>query len=205
MLKKLFFLQTELNNKKLLLLQLIKMRKRIFLQFARKDFKNYLYPHKQYFYGPRKQSQSLLLTQSDFLNMESSLGISQEFFEEIFQKISPKITNSFHKSKAHLRILTPKKRLWLVLYWLRNYPSYKVFGSLVGISAASISREIRLLLPILSESLDSYVEWPSKKDIISRGGGDGAVDASAFRRFRVHPGQQLYYNGHKESVFHFLV
>lgn len=177
------------------------MRKKVFSQFLQKKLKYYLYPQKTHYYGRRKPAQTVNVTDKDILNLENDLGISVEYFEELFSNIREYLTRTIHTETRRLRVMTPKKRLWLVLYWLRNYPPYKLLGDLLGISASSISRDIHFILPILSDKMENLILWPEDFQIQLLPcalGAIGAVDCAAFKRFRPHPSQSFFFNGHKE-------
>jgi len=68
-----------------------------------------------------------------------------------------------------------------------------------GVSASTISRDIHHILPILASHLDN-IGMPEGWEAQMLPSVCGAVDCSAFRRNRVHPGQYFYYNGQKDFI-----
>lgn len=131
------------------------------------------------------------------INLQSNLGIDSRFFRFMLSKLV-----SCFNGKRDKKSMSLEKRLYIVLYWLRKYPSYTTLGDLFGTSGPTLSRVINHLLPHLVSCLD-FIKIPdSTSHLPHYAGAVAAIDCSAHPRLRPHPLQSRFYNGAKQ--FHCL-
>eukprot|EP01091_Cochliopodium_minus_P004956 TRINITY_DN1485_c0_g1_i7.p1 TRINITY_DN1485_c0_g1~~TRINITY_DN1485_c0_g1_i7.p1 ORF type:complete len:261 (-),score=14.60 TRINITY_DN1485_c0_g1_i7:351-1133(-) len=128
-------------------------------------------------------------------NLEIDLGIDRDLFDYICSKTNDSIKKSRYKSNiyASKSSIPYRIRIWLLLYWLRKYPGYDELGCIVGISASTISRELRFILPRVVCSLD-FIKFPNNFEFEELD-CMGAVDGTIHRRNRAHPNQHVNYSG----------
>ena len=115
--------------KRLLLWKCLKMKRRIQRQLLRKHYKHLYYPSKRHLYGRRKKAE-VAITERHWANLESDLGLTSERFTQLFFATRQKIQLPRSNETGIVRRISiqPQMRLWIVLYWMRNYPKYKTLG-----------------------------------------------------------------------------
>lgn len=139
------------------------------------------------------------------IDIHDRTGIYEDTFEWIYYKIKDKIIqpryhpfNAFKTRHITKTGLDTRTRLLLVLHWLRHYPHLSILRDIYGVSKSYISRDIRHIIPILYTTL-SNIKLPEKWETSGRFDTVGAVDCTSHYRWRVHPGQSLYYRGDKHA------
>ncbi|CAF1673712.1 unnamed protein product, partial [Didymodactylos carnosus] len=95
-------------------------------------------------------------------NFVSVTGLTPITFEEVYQQFYAVATERLYTTsrRPHLR-LVDRNLLFLIIHWLRCYPTYSQLSLLFGVSPGQISRHIRGFLPDLEQSLKSEIKWPS--------------------------------------------
>eukprot|EP00029_Vermamoeba_vermiformis_P003770 TRINITY_DN14303_c0_g1_i1.p1 TRINITY_DN14303_c0_g1~~TRINITY_DN14303_c0_g1_i1.p1 ORF type:complete len:295 (+),score=6.65 TRINITY_DN14303_c0_g1_i1:302-1186(+) len=126
-------------------------------------------------------------------------GLFEDQFEQIFQRLLPMMSRPLQgtmASRSH-PVLSLRKRLLLVLHWLRDYHKYRSLRDYYGVSISTISRNIYFIIPKLYLVLDE-IKWPQE---IAADSLLGSVDCTCHFRFRVHPRQADYYRADKHGFF----
>lgn len=139
-----------------------------------------------------------------------SIGLFEDDFEELasaHRKILSRPRSSYTKtgkrySKQMVR-LDYRSRIFLLLYYLRNRPSFSALGNIFDVSKSFISRELEYLGPklatfFLKSNIISFPSVPTQSpfELVV-----GAIDNTCHFRDRVHPKAGNWYRGDKGSHF----
>ena len=135
-------------------------------------------------------------------------GESLESFRHIVEGVAPVMANYTRRRQPRVRhcpfMLDVRNRLLLVLIWLRMYPEASVLSAMFMVSATTVQREIRYVLPMLWAHFREQVQWPNVEEWLQMANGwemfpgDVAViDGTRHRiqRPQTEP-QQQFYSGH---------
>lgn len=126
-------------------------------------------------------------------------GLFEDQFEQLFQRLLPMLRRPLQgtvQARSH-PVLSLRKRLLLVLHWLRDYHKYRSLRDYYGVSISTIYRNIYFIVPKLYSVLDE-IKWPQEMPVDSL---VGSVDCTSHFRFRVHPRQADYYRADKHGFF----
>ena len=127
---------------------------------------------------------------------KAQLQVSLEEFLEIYEGVK----TQFGGKKLHLKgIKLPFiEQLYLVFFWLAQYPHYSVLCHLFGISNCTVSKIISHLLPILAFYFVQYI--PEERISTLHSSLDPSIkfimDATIKPIRRPSGRQRAYYNGH---------
>lgn len=96
-------------------------------------------------------------------------GLSQEqfkqlvpHFESAYREIYPYASNTASMSPAKGHLKTFEHKLFFVLYYLKNYPTYDVLGYLFDFSGGHAFDHLEKLLPVLQTSLAGLHVLPER-------------------------------------------
>lgn len=106
------------------------------------------------------------------------IGVEEDLFEEICEKILPHI-------KRSISALTPRAQIMVTLYWMRNYCSYSTLGRLLGLHRSNVGRIIRKIVLILYDQLE-YINFPEEIGEYIFDDTIGAIDCSAHFRLSLY-------------------
>ncbi|CAF4462129.1 unnamed protein product [Didymodactylos carnosus] len=89
-------------------------------------------------------------------------GLTPTTFEEVYHQFALVAVQRLPstETRVHTRIID-RNPLFLLVHWLRCYPTYPQLSLLFGVRPKQIGRHIRRLLPDLAESLKAEIRWPS--------------------------------------------
>lgn len=126
----------------------------------------------------------------------SKIGFKKNIFIELFDILIKK----FPKIKKNYL----QKKLFIYFYYLRKGSNYDAIeDTFEGISKATLSRIINTLTPLCYVAFD-FIKWPDSPPISKFEGVVGSIDCTSHRRWRVHPGQRMFYR-YKKNFFKFLM
>ncbi|CAF1325816.1 unnamed protein product [Didymodactylos carnosus] len=137
-------------------------------------------------------------------------GLTPTTFEEVYHQFALVAIQrlSSTETRVHTRIID-RNLLFLLVHWLRCYPTYPQLSLLFGVRPKQISRHIRRFLPDLAESLKAEIRWPSLTKFdqqLSRHPAIGrfveSIDGTRQRIQRPGKRQRIYYSG--KTKYHCL-
>ncbi|CAF1319700.1 unnamed protein product [Didymodactylos carnosus] len=142
------------------------------------------------------------------MNVES--GLTPTTFEEVYHQFEHVAIQrlSSTKTRVHTRIIDGNL-LFLLVHWLRCYPTYRQLSLLFGVRPKQISRYIRRFLPDLAESLKAEIRWPPLAEFDQQlcrhpeiGCFVESIDGTRYRIQRPGKRQRIYYSG--KTKYHCL-
>ncbi|CAF4525863.1 unnamed protein product [Didymodactylos carnosus] len=92
-------------------------------------------------------------------------GLTPQSFEILYQKFCVRAMDKLNmtKQKRHARLIN-KNLLFLLLFWLRHYPTTQSLSAQFNIHPRKIQRLIRQFIPVLSSTFGS-INWPSLSEL----------------------------------------
>lgn len=103
----------------------------------------------------------LLLNLFHFHFFHSIIGITQEQFSDLFQKLSWKETSGGSSNFS----LTPTQRLLVTMIWLCQYPSLNMLAWIFGVDPSTICRTISAVTQQMWKALGPKLQIP---DLVER-------------------------------------
>eukprot|EP01094_Clydonella_sp_ATCC50884_P004686 TRINITY_DN1371_c0_g1_i1.p1 TRINITY_DN1371_c0_g1~~TRINITY_DN1371_c0_g1_i1.p1 ORF type:complete len:439 (+),score=26.83 TRINITY_DN1371_c0_g1_i1:438-1754(+) len=165
----------------------------------------------------QRRNQSVLFDEEDF-DIYEHTGLSMEQFLQLFEKVKddirrPRLTQLGHRGRRQTAVsLSTASRLLMFLVFLRKAPHLSLLARTFKVTKTFVHRDRRHILPIVHSALNfidpfrlgSVIEFVRQVDSAPLfPDAAGAVDCTAHRRDRVHPGQALFYRGDKG--YHFIL
>jgi len=77
----------------------------------------------------------------------SVTGLFGNLFRRVFKDFMPTLALSQKSTKGIAKGLSPQACLMMVLYFLQHASSYRITGTLFGVSAATVQRDLYFLVP----------------------------------------------------------
>jgi hypothetical protein len=133
----------------------------------------------------------------------------REFFQvtgeslETFEGMYRELRGGLVPERRHK--LTPRNRLLLVLFWLKQYPTTGFLSVLFDVSQMTISREVNALWRVLWLQYRPVVRWPEREEWRRMRdewpelpGAVGVIDGTSHKIYRPgHNIQARFYSGHR--------
>lgn len=128
-------------------------------------------------------------------------GIFEDQFEEIYEHLQYSIASPRQQltTRTTACTLTTRVRLLLLLYWIRDNPSFWALWTIFYVSKGTISKEIRWIIPKLFCYLDEIYWSLTQTPFLWK--YRGAIDCASHYRWQVHSRQVNYYWGDKGRFF----
>ena len=135
-------------------------------------------------------------------------GESLESFRNIVDDVAPVMAYYTRARQPRVRNcpfrLDVRNRILLVFIWLRMYPEVSVLSAMFMVSATTVQREIRYVLPMLWTHFREQVQWPNAEQWLQMAndwdmfpGAVAVIDGTRheIQRPQTEP-QQQFYSGH---------
>lgn len=135
------------------------------------------------------------------LDIFEKSGLFEDDFEDLYKEIEASLLKPRTGTKKTKRILHPRLRLLLSLQYLRENPLYKLIAEIYHISAWTVGREIKWVIPEIYQRMRRTITWNQPLIADPHFGSVAALDCTPHLRRRVHPGSIEFYRGDLKDYF----